>query len=309
MRAGLATAAALARLAMSAFGTLGACAPVATTSVTPTPPAPPASASAAPMTAMGARVTLVDAGSKPRRALRFEFAPGRRETARLSIEQTASIDARAAIAQPRVDVSLALETEKLTPDGDVMGRCRVLGVELTTAPQTLDPAPLRASLASLDGASAPLVFTAHGELAVTGLLSEGDAGPSAAGMIVFDVLRDLDAPLPLERVGVGARWEVTPEHGERGAFRIESLDESSAVLRVERDVADGSVVVPPPNGTNAAPLTIASHTTKELTLTLRFDRLVRAARLVVRTTSTVSGAHVVTQAARAARVVTITATP
>ena len=261
------------------------------------------------MTAMGAHVTLVDAGAEPRRVLRFVFEPERRETARLSIEQAATIDARAAVVEPKVQVSFALETEKLTPDGDVMARCRVLATEVTPATPTPEVAQTRASFASLEGASVPLLFTAHGEVAVTGLLSAGDAGPSAAGMLVFDVLRDLDAPLPPERVGIGARWEVTPEHGEKGAVRMESLDESGAVLRIERHVADGSVVVAPPSGTNAAPLTVTSHTTKEVTLTLRFDRLVRAARLVVHTTSTVTGAGVATQTARAERVVTITPTP
>lgn len=243
---------------------------------------------------MGARVTLVDRGQEPRRALRFTFGAAPPVLVVLSIEQSARIEGRPAVTQPRIDVRLALEIEKVTPEGDAMARYRVLSTEASAPPSTgLDET--RAALLSIERASVPVIFTARGDVAVTGLLSVDDGGPSAAGILVFDVLRDLDAPLPFEPVGVGARWEVQPDHGDAATFRIDRLDDSGANIHVERRAL--------------APAAAAFLTTNEGALALHFDRVVREAHLVMRARATVSAPNLPSQPVLVERVVTMKSAP
>ena len=240
---------------------------------------------------MGTRVTLLDRGREPRRALRFTFGAAPPPPVVLTIEQSARIEGRAAVTQPKIDVRLALEIEKVTPEGDVMARYRVLSTEAAGPPSPgLDD--MRVALLSIERASVPVIFTARGDVAVTGLLSVDDGGPSAAGMLVFDELRDLDAPLPLEPVGLGARWAVEPEHGDPGTFRIDRLDDDGADVHVERRA-----------------LAHAGHRANEGTLALHFDRVVREARLVMHATTTVDAPNLPPQAVLVERVVTIKPAP
>jgi hypothetical protein len=282
----------------SVLAPLAACTPASATRTSATSiAAPSASASAPPLTSMGARVTLRDAGTEPRRALRFTFDEAEPRAVLLSIEQRGQVEGGALVVQPRIDLRLALEIEKRSVEGDVIARYRVVKAE-ASAPPSRELEQTRAALASIERASVPVIFTARGEVAVTGLLRGDDGTESAAGMLVFDVLRDLDAPLPVERVGIGARWDVVPEHGDEASFRLESLDDTSAVVRVERRAIARAIEDP-----SAAR---GARAVKEATLTLRFQKLDRDARLVVRTTATVGAPNMPPRAGHVERVATIT---
>lgn len=189
-------------------------------SATPEPlPAPPPSAPTAPPARPEPRatVTLVDAGQKPLRVLRYAFHADR--AAAMSVDLTTAVSAQGPggkqdIPLPPLHLVIALDPRSVTPDGELRFAWHIASAHAAPSDAASPPGVAEGWIAELQpvqGLSGTGAVTTRG-LTHDVVVDRGDAAPPAREpeMVtqVVQMVRDyVAAPLPEEPVGKGARWQ------------------------------------------------------------------------------------------------------
>jgi hypothetical protein len=203
------------------------------------PAAPSSTASSAPSSSSStsgavarSSVKLLDPGQAPRRTLRYAWRPERKELMALELRTGVSADTGGEsknIPLPPIHVTVAVEPQSVTPDGDLRFAWHVESAEVRAA-DAAAPDPMT------EGWKAQLAPVAHlsgsAQVSALGISrgvsvdpgSAGDAGPDAEMVVtVLELLRnDAVAPLPDEAVGKGARWQKLSTLDAKGAHATQT---------------------------------------------------------------------------------------
>jgi hypothetical protein len=216
------------------------------------PPAPSAQApAAAPERPLGEddlRLELLEPGAQPRNPLRYKYHVGQREKMLMDMQMDMTTmlpgQPKVSIAMPTMQFAATVEPKSLTPEGDLVFAFTTDKVDL------LDDRPVRADIRSKVQTEMQKLVGLKGEGVVTtrGLTKRADyevppgASPQVAQAIdnMRQSLRQLATPLPLEPVGVGARWRTTSTIRSKifnfvqvATFSLVSVDGGRAVIQVQ----------------------------------------------------------------------------
>jgi hypothetical protein len=177
-----------------------------------------------PATAAGssaiATVKLLDPGQPPRRALRYTWNLGHKEQLSMDLRTSASTETAGArqadVPLPPVHVTLAIDPQSISPEGDLAYRWRVTSASVATGPefpvQVVDG--MRAEVTAIEHLKGTATVTSRGLSTDVAIEPGSAADAGATGQMVEQIrqtLRDVAAPLPEEDVGQGARWQKLSE--------------------------------------------------------------------------------------------------
>lgn len=182
----------------------------ATASQTPAAEPPPAPAPGpAPWTPPTTK--LLEAGSAPRRALRYKIKPGAIEWMELDMQIDLTVTANGR-AQPQSSMPTQralwkLEAKDVSADGDVRVALSVESVELLQDRPVPDPkkAPPETEMAAARGVRGTARVSSRGipsDVAFDGVAETAE--PNS----VLEMARDFYVPFPAEEIGKGGKWEV-----------------------------------------------------------------------------------------------------
>lgn len=172
-------------------------------------------------------VTVLDNGAEPRRELRYRFDDGSSE--RASIEMTIRLNMsmggsqQQVVAFPTVRMLVDLGPMAVTDDGSARYEFAISSAELVDGADT-NPnlaAALRGSLGQLPSVSGWARIDSRGVTLAGDIELADGVDPQLAQ--VFDSaeqsLQQMSALLPLEPVGLGARWQVVQD-AESAGFSV-----------------------------------------------------------------------------------------
>jgi hypothetical protein len=213
----------LALIAWSCLAALSACEQKAEPA-----PAPAASLAAAVPADQGLpEVRLLEAGSAPRRALRYRFERQERAVMEMVMAMGMKMTVGAAgpqdVALPPILMRMSIQPEPARADGSLRYAFRLDKTEAQGG--GLDPNVLeamRAELARTEGLAGEVLVDARGFTLEADMRVPPGAGQQVKDMVekMRQQLRQMSCPLPEEPVGQGARWEVRT-HVQADLFRVE----------------------------------------------------------------------------------------
>jgi hypothetical protein len=177
----------------------------------------PAVQPAAKMVVNSAKIQLLDAGAEPRRELKFQPAANTKQTMTMtmgmSMEMMMGESPLPKTPIPKVVMKIDLAVGKIEPSGDInytfsYGDIKAIG-DRDTPPEML--AAMQKSLKNLKGMSGNVVISSGGRVKSQNLVL-----PKTMDPLMKQTLEQLNksmdqfsAQLPLERVGLGAKWQTT----------------------------------------------------------------------------------------------------
>ena len=177
----------------------------------------PAVQPAAKMVMNSAKIQLLDAGAEPRRELKFRPVANTKQTMTMtmgmSMEMIMGESPLPKTPIPKVVMKIDLAVGKIEPSGDInytfsYGDIKAIG-NRDTPPEML--AAMQKSLKNLKGMSGNVVISSGGQVKSKNLVL-----PKTIDPLMKQTLEQLDksmdqfsAQLPLERVGLGAKWQTT----------------------------------------------------------------------------------------------------
>ena len=175
-----------------------------------------------------AEVQLVDAGTPPRRRLRYDAAPGSRQGMALQITSSRSVDVDGVgeldMGEPSWGLEADVVVEKVDEEGDLHFTWQVSRCGLCKSDP--DNAAIDAGLARIEGFSVRAQTTSRGIVHEVAFESNDELNLTVGHML--DRLRiamsDFCTPLPEEPVGVGARWAVARTTTQFGMRMVETSE-------------------------------------------------------------------------------------
>jgi hypothetical protein len=218
-------------------------------SVAPSAAAPPASLPDEAAPPAPPKVTLLEAGKPPLRALRYSFQPTRRETVWMDVRLTMGVEVGAA-KQPAADTPALRMALQLTPravsrDGTLEYDFKLESIEALQDPmirQELLQAVREQTQGMVGLAGSAEVDRRGMTRSVTFAIPPGLVNPAAKGLLdnVRQSIRSITTVLPEEPVGTGARWELaapvesaTFQLTQLSTFTLKELKGDKASLQVE----------------------------------------------------------------------------
>lgn len=161
-------------------------------------------------------VTLLDPGKAPRTELRFHPKVGASRQVKLTmdsaIEMSIGGNSLPAGRTPPMIMMMRVDVTKVGDDGNIRYEFELSGVEVGAAdgvpPGMVDM--LKKSLDQLKGTTGYGVVSSTGRTLDGGVKMAKGAGPEMQQLVASleDNMSQLSAPVPVEAVGVGARWRV-----------------------------------------------------------------------------------------------------
>lgn len=206
---------------------------------------------------------------------------------------------QADVTFPSVHLSIALDPQSVTTDGDLRYAWRVVGTSVDDSADT--PAQvaegMRAEVAGIAHLSGSAVVTSRGlakEVDTdSSAFANGEPGTQMAEQ-VRQTLRDVAAPLPEEDVGIGARWRKLSQLDDKEAHVTQTETFKLVDLAGDRGILDDILAQTAPPQTLHAPPGAPRRMESMLTSgqeKVRFDltRLVPQATFDGTTTMVLSG--------------------
>ena len=207
-----------------------------------------AAQSAAPTTT---GITLVSPGAEPRALLRYHPVAGAKNRAAMVMDMRMTMDvggmAAPAMNMPRITSDVEMGVTAVNADGDITFSTRSTNMKIDTT--NTDPvlaAAMQGALPATGGVAAGGVMSSRGEPRDVKLDAASMSAEAQAFVGQFqDAMRQVQAGLPAEPVGVGAQWDVVSTVTQSGSEMI-------GKMRFELVAIDGDVVTLKARGTIGA---------------------------------------------------------
>jgi hypothetical protein len=249
---------------------------------------------------------LLDPGQAPRRKLRYAWRVEQKEQLAMDLRTSASTEVGGAkqpeIPLPPVHITIGIDPQSLSPEGDLRYAWRVTGATVTA--DTQSPAQvaegMRTEVAAVEHLTGSALVTSRGlsrEVTVdaTTVLDAGATGQMVEQ--VRQTLRDLAAPLPEEDVGRGARWQKLTQLDSKDTRLTQTETFTVMDLQADRGTLDDVLAqTAPPQALRAPGMPQGAQARMESMLAsgdakTRFDlsRLVPQSKFDGTTTMVVSG--------------------
>lgn len=240
----------------------------------------------APARADSVTLQLKDAGSSPRQHLRFAPAVGHSEQVRMemvmSTEMAMGAMAMPAMKLPPMYLDMDVSVLDIEADGDIRYEFTIAGTSIGE-----DPDAMPGVGDAMNQAMAPMVGTRGVVLvSATGENKEAELTPAAGAdpKMVEDMQRGMantSAPVPTEKVGVGAKWDLVQAVENQGlvvqqvaTYEILELSAESVTLGITLNQDAGSQAFAPEGMPPGSTATLDSMKTRGTGQTvLRFDRV------------------------------------
>jgi hypothetical protein len=173
-------------------------------------------------------VKLLDAGSAPRKALRFHLKAGDKESAvmtmKMSMEMSGALSSGQAVKMPAMSMPMDITVQSVAPNGDITYTMVMEEPGVADEPGAMPGVvqAMKTSLASLKGLSMTGVISDRGIVRQAAMKIPADADPALRQSMdqMKDSLSKMSAPFPEEAVGLGAKWEVRT-HVTSGGMAID----------------------------------------------------------------------------------------
>ena len=198
-------------------------------------------------------VKLLSAGAEPRRPLRYSVTPGSKERLEMTMQMSMAVE-MAGKTMPSVDmppVKMIVDIDVLpnAPNGD-------LSFIFTFAEVSMEGSLVPSgTFDAIKGLTAAVAINDRGVVSNMKFATEKITDPTIRQLLSASGIEKLSAPLPIEPIGVGGKWEVTQplEVGgmksvQKSIYEIVSIDATGATMTVslEQSAAAQKVQSPVP---------------------------------------------------------------
>jgi len=185
-----------------------------------------------------AEVKLLEPGSEPRKVLRLHPKPGDKQSLTLTLVMAMEIKAgemQNPMKMPPMTMTMDATVKEVSPEGDItyeilMGDANI-AEDADAMPQVVTA--MKAALGNVKGVKGSGVITSQGIPKSSEMDVPANADPQFRQTMqqAKDSFKSLAAPLPVEAVGAGARWEVKQPIKSQGmtinqttTYQITSID-------------------------------------------------------------------------------------
>jgi hypothetical protein len=180
----------------------------------------------------GVVVQLTDAGAEPRQVLKIKAPVGHKETVRMSMAMTMSMEMGAmgshTMAMPPFLTDMEMEVIEVLPDDRLRMVAETVSVGVGEGPEPLDPmllGELERSLGEIVGMKVYGTMDRQGRSAEVEV--ELPEGVSPEMREQFDTMNNtfsqLASPLPIEAVGPGAAWDTSMVMDNNGLKLLQTV--------------------------------------------------------------------------------------
>lgn len=197
----------------------------------------------------GIQLTLHDAGTEPRQALRFKLQTGAQQTMVMRLRMELAMDLAGkqgpATEVPTIAVTMTMQVQSVEPDGSYRYAFELAGVEVegeaSAAPEVV--ASLRHQLGALVGIKGTSTATARGFVRAVELELPSNPSPQLAQMMdsMRQSMAQMSTPFPAEPVGMDARWSVAQTVNSGGMTLRQTT--TYQLRSLNQDLVDADVTV------------------------------------------------------------------
>lgn len=175
------------------------------------------------------KLTVLSPGAEPREKLSYDLAVGKKQSLALGLGMDLQMNAPGRPMPktqiPKITMLFDLETTGKKPSGDFDVRGVISGVELgqPDASQKAAMDQMKAQLDGIKGLTMTYVVSPSGRVRDVKVTVPGDA-KSAASQALGQMTQSFEsmvAPLPVDPVGIGAKWEVITRVTATGADMLQ----------------------------------------------------------------------------------------
>ncbi len=191
------------------------------------------------------KLTLIEAGAEPRAVRKYVFVVGKSDRRVLTIRQSAARQG----GGPPQEQAFALTvdfTPKATKGAATKFDMKLLKIDLPDLPAA-QKAQAQAQLGAFVGLSGGFDIDARGEIGEADFKADERMAGAGAEVIIQSLQQALElvvAPLPVEPIGVGAKWERKVESKARGqeqsathSFTLVEASPDGAVVNVDVELS------------------------------------------------------------------------
>lgn len=172
-------------------------------------------------------VKLLDAGSQPRKVLRYHLKAGDKETMVMTMKMSMEMpgaDAGQAMKIPAMSMPMDVTVQSVAPNGDITYAMVMDEPGVTDEPgaNPMVVQAMKGALATIKGLTVNGVVSDRGVTRQVDMKLPADADPAMRQSMdqMRENVSNMGAPLPQEAVGPGAKWEVKT-HVNSGGIAIE----------------------------------------------------------------------------------------
>lgn len=213
---------------------------------TPAPAPAPAGIQPAPAT-----VTVLSTGTGEKRAVRYKLVQGAKERIELTMKATISMNIPDAGAQtmdaPAVKMAMDIDVTEVAANGDITLTMAIVSASMD------GPGAQEGVLDMLKNLTASVVMTDRGLVKSMKIDDSKLANPMMKQVLSSMGFERLSAPLPVEPVGVGAKWEVVQSMDANGMrldqktiFEVVAMDAGSTTFALSMtQTAPAQKIAPP----------------------------------------------------------------
>jgi hypothetical protein len=234
----------------------------------------------------GPKVELVEAGTEPRRELRYVYKKGQKEridlTTKTKLGMTMMGKTVDAPATPPVSMIASLEVVSVDGDGTAKRKLAVEKVKMTAAPDPANPGAkeLAEQLGNLEKLRGRDEVDSRGVVRAIRMEFAGSDDPQLKQIAssMEQNFGQLGAPFPEEAVGVGAKWRVKTRLEQMG-FRLDQTatyklvaldgDKGKLEITIQQTAPAGKLALPGvPPGASADLESMKGHGTGDVAFEL-----------------------------------------
>lgn len=198
-------------------------------------------------------IKLIDAGTEPRKALRFHATPGDKQSVTFTVKTSIETSGAATNAAPAATLKIPtmifpmdVTVQSISTNGDitlaiVVGDATVME-EADAMPQMVQG--MKVILGGIKGFTMTSIVSNQGLSKKTEAKAPANADPQTKQIVelIKEIMSDPGLPLPEEAIGTGAKWEVKKQTKLQGAveetatYQLTSVDGDHLKATVSVDV-------------------------------------------------------------------------
>ena len=239
--------------------------------VKPTPTKPTASGKAAAAVFPKSVLTLVRAGAAPRKMLRIHVNKGQVETMKMVLTMNVKIkELNQQQKLPPMVIGMRLQVKEILANGDIRYDFTLTETDVT-AGKRYDPrlvAGMKQAMQRMYGLHGHAIVSERGTTrgAQVKLPDSADAQTKQVMQGMEQAMQQIGAPLPVEKVGKGAKWTYTTRLNQGGVhltqvttYKLVSISGDKVVLKATVKQTAPKQQIAAPNGVKVSLLKLASR--------------------------------------------------